>query len=147
MDQPKILIVDDEQSAVRNLQHILSKEGCEVIATQSGQNALKLLKQHAFDLVLTDLRMPNVDGMEILRRIKQVSPDTEVIMITGYATVSSAVSAMKTGACHYVIKPYKLDEVREALEKLRPAAPSAPCSPGAAAASPEPRAPRPACRA
>jgi DNA-binding NtrC family response regulator len=123
MNPPKILIADDEQAAVRNLQHILSKEGCEVIATQSGQNALKLIEQHSFDLVLTDLRMPNVDGMEILRRTKEVSPDTEVIMITGYATVSSAISAMKMGAYHYVIKPYKLDEVRkvvrEALEKQR----------------------------
>lgn len=123
MNPPKILIADDEQAAVRNLQHILSKEGCEVISTQSGQNALKLLEQHSFDLVLTDLRMPNVDGMEILRRTKEVSPDTEVIMITGYATVSSAISAMKMGAYHYVIKPYKLDEVRkvvrEALEKQR----------------------------
>jgi DNA-binding NtrC family response regulator len=121
MDQPKILVIDDEQAAVRNVQHILSKEGCEVIATQSGQNALKLLEQHRFDLVLTDLRMPNVDGMEILRRAKEISPDTEVIMITGYATVSSAISAMKMGAYHYVIKPYKIDEVRkvvrEALEK------------------------------
>uniref|UniRef100_UPI004057936B sigma-54-dependent transcriptional regulator n=1 Tax=Candidatus Electronema sp. TaxID=2698783 RepID=UPI004057936B len=121
MNPPKILIIDDEQAAIRNLQHILGKEGCEVIATQSGQNALKLIEQHGFDLVLTDLRMPNVDGMEILRRVKQVSPDTEVVMITGYATISSAVSAMKMGACHYVIKPYKLDEVRkavrEALEK------------------------------
>jgi DNA-binding NtrC family response regulator len=123
MNPPKILIADDEQAAVRNLQHILSKEGCEVISTQSGQNALKLIEQHSFDLVLTDLRMPNVDGMEILRRTKEVSPDTEVIMITGYATVSSAISAMKMGAYHYVIKPYKLDEVRkvvrEALEKQR----------------------------
>jgi DNA-binding NtrC family response regulator len=123
MDQPKILVIDDEQAAVRNVQHILSKEGCEVITTQSGQNALKLLEQHSFDLVLTDLRMPNVDGMEILRRTKELLPDTEVIMITGYATVSSAISAIKMGAYHYVIKPYKIDEVRkvvrEALEKQR----------------------------
>ena len=123
MNPPKILVADDEQAAVRNLQHILNKEGCEVITTQSGQNALKLLEQQSFDVVLTDLRMPNVDGMEILRRVKQVAPETEVIMITGYATISSAVSAMKMGAYHYVIKPYKLDEVRkvvrEALEKRR----------------------------
>jgi DNA-binding NtrC family response regulator len=121
MNPPKILIVDDEQAAIRNLQHILGKEGYEVIATQSGQNALKLIEQHSLDLVLTDLRMPNVDGMEILRRVKQISPDTEVVMITGYATVNSAVAAMKMGAYHYMIKPYKLDEVRkvvrEALEK------------------------------
>ncbi|WP_417909881.1 sigma-54-dependent transcriptional regulator [Candidatus Electronema sp. PJ] len=123
MNKPKILVIDDEQTAVRNLQHILNKEGYEVLVTQSSQNALKLLEQHSLDLVLTDLRMPNVDGMEILRRVKELSPDTEVVMITGYATVSSAISAMKMGAYHYVIKPYKLDEVRqvvrEALEKRR----------------------------
>jgi DNA-binding NtrC family response regulator len=123
MNKPKILVIDDEQTAIRNLQHILNKEGYEVLITQSSQNALKLLEQHSLDLVLTDLRMPNVDGMEILRRVKELSPDTEVVMITGYATVSSAISAMKMGAYHYVIKPYKLDEVRqvvrEALEKRR----------------------------
>ena len=119
--QVKILVVDDEQVAVRNLQHILTKEGYGVMTSQSGARALQLLASQEFDLILTDLRMPKVDGMEILRHTRARWPDTEVIMITGYATVDSAVEAMKVGAYHYVTKPYKLEEVRqvvrEALEK------------------------------
>lgn len=118
----RILIVDDEQIALRNLEHIMKKEGYDVTATQSGPNALKLLEEQQFDLVLTDLRMEKVDGNQILRRCKELSPDTEVIMITGYASLQSAIQVMKKGAYDYVTKPFKLDEVRkvvkEALEKV-----------------------------
>ncbi|MFC1512883.1 sigma-54-dependent transcriptional regulator [Thermodesulfobacteriota bacterium] len=121
MENSRILVVDDEQVAVRNLQHILNKEGYEVVASQSGSRALQLLAAEEFDLILTDLRMPKVDGMEILRQSRSRWPYTEVVMITGYAAVDSAIEAMKMGAYHYVTKPYKLDEVRkvvrEALEK------------------------------
>lgn len=118
----RILIVDDEQIALRNLEHIMKKEGYEVTSTQSGQNALKLLEEQQFDLVLTDLKMEKVDGNQILKRCKELSPDTEVIMITGYASLQSAIQVMKKGAYDYVTKPFKLDEVRkvvkEALEKV-----------------------------
>jgi len=117
----RILVVDDEAVALNNLQHVLKKEGYEVVATQSGQRALKYLEEEGFDLVLTDLKMEKVDGMQILQKAKQVSPDTEVVMITGFATVDTAIEAMKNGAYHYVAKPYRIDEVRrvvaEALEK------------------------------
>jgi DNA-binding NtrC family response regulator len=126
MEKAKILIVDDEKIALRNLRHILVKEGHEVQTAESGTRALKVLKgmvEDEFDLVLTDLRMPGVDGMEILELSKKLFPDTEVVMITGYATVNSALEAIKAGAYHYVAKPYKLEEVRrvvrEALEKRR----------------------------
>lgn len=119
----KILIVDDEKIALKNLEHVMKKEGYDVIGTQSGPNALKLLEEQQFDLVLTDLRMEKVDGMQILKRCNELYPDTEVIMITGYATLESAVNAMKQGAFYYIAKPFKLDEVRrvvkEALEKVR----------------------------
>jgi DNA-binding NtrC family response regulator len=119
----KILIVDDEQIALRNLEHVMKKEGYEVIGTQRGTNALKLLEENVFDIVLTDLKMEKVDGMQILRRCRELYPDIEVIMITGYATIQSAIEAMKKGAYDYVAKPFKLDEVRkvvrEALEKVR----------------------------
>ena len=119
---PELLVVDDELIALKNLTHILNGEGYEVTAVQKGGQALDLLKEKNFDLVLTDLKMEKVDGMDILRFIKQHQPETEVIMITGYATVDSAISAMKAGAYHYIAKPYKIDEVRkvvkEALEKL-----------------------------
>ncbi|UCE79268.1 MAG: sigma-54-dependent Fis family transcriptional regulator [Nitrospiraceae bacterium] len=119
----KILIVDDEKIALRNLEHIMKKDGYEVIGTRSGQNALKLLEEHNFDTILTDMKMPKVDGMQILNRCRELSPDTEVVMITGYATLKSAIEAMKHGAFYYIAKPFKLDEVRkvvqEAVEKGR----------------------------
>ncbi len=119
----RLLIVDDERAALNNLEHVMKKEGYSVIGTQSGQNALKLLYEQHFDVVLTDLKMEKVDGMEILKRSKELHPDTEVIMITGYATLKSAVDTIKHGAFYYIAKPFKLDEVRlvvkEALEKVR----------------------------
>jgi len=119
----RLLLIDDERIALRNLEHVLTKEGYQVTATQSGGHALELLDSQPFDLVLTDMRMDKVDGMQILRRCKAQYPDTEVIMITGYATLESAVEAMKEGAFHYIAKPFRLDEVRktvaEALEKLQ----------------------------
>jgi DNA-binding NtrC family response regulator len=119
----KILIVDDEKIALKNLEHIMKKEGYEVVGTQSGPNALKLLEEQPFDVVLTDLKMEKVDGMQILKKCRDLYQDAEVIIITGYATLESAVQTMKHGAFYYVAKPFKLDEVRkvvkEAVEKVR----------------------------
>ena len=97
---------------------VLKKENYEVTGTQSGPRALNLLESEEFDLVLTDLKMAKVDGMNMLAPSKELDPDTEVIMITGYATVDSAISAMKAGAYHYIAKPFKLDEVRDSLHKI-----------------------------
>lgn len=123
MTAGKLLIVDDEKIAMKNLEHVMKKEGYEVTASQSGSNALTLLEKQPFDVVLTDLRMEKVDGMQILKRCRENHPDTEVILVTGYATLENAVEAMKHGAFYYLAKPYRLDEVRkvvaEALEKIR----------------------------
>ncbi|MCL5023345.1 MAG: sigma-54 dependent transcriptional regulator [Nitrospirae bacterium] len=120
---PRLLIVDDEKIAVKSLEHVMKKEGYEVTATQSGANALKLLEEQPFEVVLTDLKMEKVDGLQILKKCRELSPDTEVIMITGFATLESAVETMKHGAFYYIAKPFKLDEVRkvvrEATEKVR----------------------------
>jgi DNA-binding NtrC family response regulator len=113
----KMLIIDDERVALRNLEHVMKKEGYEVTGTQSGANALKILEEHHFDVVLTDLRMEKVDGMEILRRCRELYPDTEVILITGFATLESGVDAMKHGAFYYIAKPFKLDEVRKVVRE------------------------------
>ena len=112
-----ILVVEDEDIARRNLEHILKKEGYEVVATNSGTKALELLRQRDFDLVLTDLKMEKVDGMHVLAKSREIHPYTEVIMITGYATVDSAVAAMKEGAYHYIAKPYKIDEIRQLVRQ------------------------------
>lgn len=118
----KILVVDDEKITLKNLEHILKKEGYEVIATESGIEALKLIESKQFDIVLTDIKMEKVDGFEILKKCRTLYPDTEVIMITGYATVENAVEAMKQGAFYYISKPFKLDMIRkivkEASEKI-----------------------------
>jgi len=123
MQNAKILIVDDEKVALKNLEHIMKKEGYEVVGTQSGAHALKFLEEQPFDVVLTDLKMEKVDGLQVLKKCRDLYPDAEVIMITGYATLESAVQTMKHGAFYYVAKPFKLDEVRkvvkEAVEKVR----------------------------
>jgi len=113
----KLLIVDDERIALRNLEHVMKKEGYDVTGTQSGPNALKLIEDQQFDVVLTDLRMEKVDGMQILKKTRDLYPDTEVIMITGYATLDSAVETMKHGAFYYISKPFKLEEVRKVVKE------------------------------
>lgn len=119
----RMLIVEDEKPILRNLEHVMKKEGYEVTGTLSSVNALKLLEGQEFDVVLTDLRMENVDGVEVLERTKRLHPDTEVIMITAYPTIPSAVETMKKGGYDYIAKPFKLDEVRKvvraAMEKVR----------------------------
>ena len=123
MSKGKILVVDDEPIARENLEHILTKEGYEVVSVDSGVNALKKLAAAEFDVVVTDLKMKQVDGMEVLSGAKERHPDTEVIMVTAFATVATAIEAMQRGAYHYVPKPYKIEEVRmvvgRALEKKR----------------------------
>ena len=113
----RILIVDDERVALRNLEHVMKKEGYEVTSTQSGANAITLLEEQRFDVVLTDLRMEKIDGMQILKKCRELYAETEVIMITGYATLESAVEAMKHGAFYYIAKPYKLDEARKVVSE------------------------------
>jgi DNA-binding NtrC family response regulator len=118
----RLLVVDDEPIALKNLERVLAKEGYDVETAASGQAALRLLRQRGFDVVLTDLRMEKVDGMEVLRRAREIDPDVEVILVTGYASIDTAIEAMKQGAYHYLAKPFKLDEVRkvvgEAVEKV-----------------------------
>ena len=111
----RVLIVDDEETAVENLAHVCRKEGYQVTTRNTGMGALEVLEKKRFDVVLTDLQMEKVDGMAVLQRVKETAPDTAVILITGYATLDSAVSAMKAGAFHYIAKPFRLDEVREVV--------------------------------
>lgn len=114
--KPRILVIDDEEIARKNLKHVLEKDGCSVVVAPDGEEALRQLKAE-FDVVITDLRMPRIDGMEILERIRVKYPDTRVIMVTGYATVPSAVEAMQKGAFYYISKPFKLEEVRSTVKQ------------------------------
>ncbi|MCU7863414.1 MAG: sigma-54 dependent transcriptional regulator [Candidatus Thiodiazotropha sp. (ex Lucinoma borealis)] len=111
----RVLIVDDEATAVENLAHVCRKEGHEVSTRMTGLGAIEILEKKQFDVILTDLRMEKVGGMDILRRAKELDPETAVVLITGYATLDSAVEAMKAGAFHYIAKPFRLDEVRKVV--------------------------------
>jgi ATP-dependent Lon protease len=119
----QILVVDDEEIARTNLEYILRKEGHQVATAANGLEALEKVKAQEFDVVLTDLKMEKMDGIQLLESVKQIAPHTEIVMVTGYATVSSAVDALKKGAAHYLSKPIKLDElratVREIIDKKR----------------------------
>ncbi len=116
-DKDTILIVEDDDVARENLVYILQKEGYEITAVSSGAKALALIENQEFGLILTDLKMSQVDGMQVLARARTLHPHTEVIMITGYATVDSAVDAMRKGAYHYIPKPYKIDLVRKLVSE------------------------------
>jgi two-component system, NtrC family, response regulator PilR len=107
-----ILIVDDERSIQVGLKGLLTKEGHEVATAGSGEEALRLLDSQSFDLLLTDLRMPGVDGMSLLKQVKERRPDICVIMMTAYGSEKVAVEAMKAGAHGYLVKPFDNEEVK-----------------------------------
>ncbi|MEW6110178.1 MAG: endopeptidase La [Nitrospirota bacterium] len=115
--KPHILVVDDEEIARKNLKHVLSNENYIVHTASNGSEAIEKFCLSDFDVILTDVKMKNIDGMEVLERTKAKSPATEVIMITGYATVDNAVEAIKKGAFHYIEKPFTLDEVISTVKK------------------------------
>lgn len=107
-----ILVVDDELSIREFLQIMLEREGYEVSSVANGRDAINLFRKQKYNVVLADIRMPKVDGFEVLKRIKEISPETSVIMITAYASFESAVKSMKEGAYDYITKPFNVDEVK-----------------------------------
>ena len=114
--RPHILVIDDEAIALSNMSHVLIKEGYDVTTCKDGESGLNALRHTRFDLILTDLHMPGIDGMDVLQHVHVTTPETPVIMITGHATLDSAVKAMKRGAYHYIAKPFRLDEAREIVK-------------------------------
>jgi len=113
-----VLVVDDEEIARTNLEYILKKEGYIVSTAVNGADALEKVMASEFDLILTDLKMEKMDGMQLVESVKRVSPHTDIVMITGFATVSSAVDALKKGAAHYLPKPINLDELRATVRQI-----------------------------
>lgn len=115
----KILIVDDEALMRNFLSEALKRKGIEVIAVESGEKAVKTLEDESFDMVITDLKLPGITGMDVLRKVKELSPQTLVIVITAYGTIENAVEAMKSGAFHYLIKPFSLESLIANIEKAQ----------------------------
>ena len=115
--QWKILVVDDDVSITRSIKRILETGDYKVSSADTGERGLRLLEKSDFDLLLLDLRLGSMDGLEVLKQVKEQNPDQLVIMITGFANVSSAVEAMKRGAYDYIQKPFSADELGLAVEK------------------------------
>lgn len=109
MSKGKILVIDDEDIVRTSCSRTLCPEGYEVKLAKNGAEGLKFANEERFDLVLTDLKMPDIDGIEVLRMIKEKWPETEVIIVTGYQTVDTAVKAIKFGAYDYIEKPFTPD--------------------------------------
>ena len=118
MSKPNILVVDDEKDICMALNILLSKEGYSVREAYNGEEAVELIKQEDFDIVMTDIRMEKMDGFEVLKEAKKISPGTEVIMMTAFASVGSAVDAMKAGAVDYITKPFINDEIRLTVRRI-----------------------------
>ncbi|RIK82195.1 hypothetical protein DCC62_00870, partial [candidate division KSB1 bacterium] len=121
MLEKSILIVDDEESVRESLEKVLKKAGYLTRTASSGEEAMQLMSQAAADLVLTDLRMPEGDGITLLKNLKKKHPDCEVILLTGYGTIETAVEAVKEGAYDFITKPPKkaviLSTVERAIER------------------------------
>ncbi|MEE8319290.1 MAG: sigma-54 dependent transcriptional regulator [bacterium] len=119
MELKKILVVDDENSVRNMITVLLQKEQFDASGASSGEEALQILGERPFDLVLCDIRMPGMDGLEVLSAIRSLYPDTTVIMMSAFGTVDLAVEAMKQGAYDYISKPFKTDEILLTLRKAQ----------------------------
>ncbi len=120
-DAPTVLVVDDEPANLASIEKIFQRDGLRVLTAEGAKAALEIVRTHRVQVVLTDLMMPGVTGLELLRALKQLSPDTEVVMMTAYGTVETAVQAMREGAYDFVEKPLKrmtiIKSVRKAAER------------------------------
>ncbi len=116
-EEPTVLFVDDEQIVLDSARKLLRKDPLRVAAARSATEGLQLLEQGGISVVLTDLRMPGIDGMELLAEVKRRWPSLPVVMVTGYATIGTAMQAMKLGAFDYVAKPFTRDELRGTVRR------------------------------
>lgn len=115
----KILVVDDEILVRDFLKETLSRKKFEVMTAENGNKALALLKEHTFDMVITDMKMPDITGIDVLRKAKELSPNTIVVIITAFGSIENAVEAMRLGAFNYLIKPFSPDTIEAVIEKAQ----------------------------
>ena len=115
--KPRILIVDDEEIVVRSCQRILADSGYQIDTVSDGWEALRRVESEQFDVIILDIMMPKVDGMEVLQQVKERHPETDVIMVTGLSQIQTAVKSMKLGAFDYLSKPFDPDELKHVVER------------------------------
>lgn len=114
----KILVVDDDETIRISFKQVLAKDGHQATIVENGSLALRLIKKIQFDLAFVDLKIPGIDGIETLKQIRNVNPKTDVVIITGFGTVATAVEAMKYGAYDYIQKPFSVETIRQVLNKI-----------------------------
>ena len=123
MEHLKLLLVDDEERFLTTTQKLLTKKGLEVFTASNGKDALDMLNNKTIHVVILDVKMPGMDGNTVLRKIKEIHPLVEVIMLTGHGTIESAVEGLKNGAADYLVKPADIEELatkaEEAFEKRK----------------------------
>jgi len=117
MSKGKILVIDDEDIVLKSCHRALTPEGYDVKTAKSGVEGLKMLENELFHVALIDVKMPDMDGMEVLKKIKERWPDVIVIIITGYSAIASAVSSIKLGAFDYIEKPFTPDGILSVIKK------------------------------
>jgi len=117
MKRVKILVIDDDESLRRVLEYNLAQEGYAVLTASSGEQGLDLLKKEGADLVVTDVRMAGMDGLQVLAEVRKVDLNIQVIILTAFGTIEMAVEAMKAGAFHYISKPFNRDELKLTIKK------------------------------
>ena len=115
----KLLLIDDEESIIRVLSISLKSDGYDVATASNGDEGIKLFQQESPDIVLTDIKMPGMDGIEVLKRVKKLNPDTEVIVITGHGDMDSAIEALQYGASDFINKPIRDDILTLSLDRAK----------------------------
>ena len=118
-DALQILVVEDSKPLREMLVHVLKEDGTQVDAAKDGRDALDKFQGASYDLIITDLNMPEMTGIELIRKVRQQDELVEFIIITGYASLESAVEAIKAGAFDYIIKPFKVEELQVAVRNVR----------------------------
>ncbi len=113
----RLLVVDDEEQFVEALSERLAMRGYDVTTSLSGEDAIEKMKNYTFDVVILDVRLPGIEGTEVLRKIKSLKPLTEVIMLTGHGTVEMAIEGMKLGAFDFLMKPCETEDLTVKIEK------------------------------
>jgi len=113
----KILIVEDEDTLCESLQRVFRREGYEADIADSAETAFRLLENTTYDLILTDVILPGISGIELIARYKEQNPDQKVIIMTAYASLQTAVEALRVGACDFIVKPIMHDELKRMVKK------------------------------
>ncbi len=116
--QERLLIVEDEDTLCHSLARVLAKEGYEVDMAESAESAFKLLETKSYDLIITDVILPGISGIELLTKYRKQNPSQRVIIITAYASMTSAIESIKAGACDFIIKPLIHAEMKRAVRKV-----------------------------